>query len=384
MSETTTEKDAPKAARRKARLNQADVPAFSITEALRVPNALRDEYGKQSTRPLMVAKALKMTPTGGTFRMITGAAVAYGLTDAAAQGDSIGLTQLGRRAVAPTAEGDDIVAMREAVLQPRVVRQFLEKYDGSKVPSRSIATNVLEDEMSVPPDVSERALDMILENARAAGFLESISGQDYVNLQSTTPSSAGDASEQQDQDSDDAEDADQASSLSDLPSAPGGHPQPTPKGVLASNDLATNKRVFVSHGKNSAIVNQIKELLNFGGFEPIVTVEKESVSKPVPDKVMDDMRSCGAGIVHVGSESRLVDAKGDEVRVLNENVLIEIGGAMALYRRNFILLVEKGVTLPSNLQGLYEVRYEGDTLGYDATMKLLKAFNDFKASSYED
>ncbi|MEA2337251.1 MAG: hypothetical protein QOE82_1258 [Thermoanaerobaculia bacterium] len=51
---------------------------------------------------------------------------------------------------------------------------------------------------------------------------------------------------------------------------------------------------------------------------------------------------------------------------------------MALYDRKFILLVEKGATLPSNLQGLYEVRYEGEKLDYDSTMKLLKALNDFR------
>jgi predicted nucleotide-binding protein len=52
---------------------------------------------------------------------------------------------------------------------------------------------------------------------------------------------------------------------------------------------------------------------------------------------------------------------------------------MALYRRRFILLVERDVKLPSNLQGLYEVRYEGQRLDYEATMKLLKAFSDFKS-----
>lgn len=65
--------------------------------------------------------------------------------------------------------------------------------------------------------------------------------------------------------------------------------------------------------------------------------------------------------------------------MLNQNVLIEIGAAMALYCRKFILLVENGTALPSNLQGLYEVRYDGGKLDYDATMKLLKAFNDFRA-----
>jgi predicted nucleotide-binding protein len=49
------------------------------------------------------------------------------------------------------------------------------------------------------------------------------------------------------------------------------------------------------------------------------------------------------------------------VIAINPNVLMEIGAAMALYERRFILLVRQGVKLPSNLQGLYEVRYSGDT-----------------------
>jgi hypothetical protein len=70
---------------------------------------------------------------------------------------------------------------------------------------------------------------------------------------------------------------------------------------------------------------------------------------------MDDMRSCSAAIVHVGTELKLLDPQGNEHRILNPNVLIEIGAAMAVYGRRFILLVEGGVTLSSNLQGLYEV-----------------------------
>jgi len=60
-----------------------------------------------------------------------------------------------------------------------------------------------------------------------------------------------------------------------------------------------------------------------------------------------------------------------------------IGAAMALYNRRFILLVERGVTLPSNLQGLYKVYYEGDGLDYDSTTRLLEAFADFKNAPVE-
>jgi predicted nucleotide-binding protein len=149
-------------------------------------------------------------------------------------------------------------------------------------------------------------------------------------------------------------------------------------GLTAPAAAPSNNRVLITHGRNRDIVNQLKELLTFGNFQPVVSVEQETVSKPVPDKVMDDMRSCAAAIIHVGTELRLIDPNGKEHRILNPNVLNEIGGAMALYGRKFILLVEKGVSLPSNLQGLYEVGYEGDRLDYESTMKLLKAFNDFR------
>jgi CAP12/Pycsar effector protein, TIR domain len=123
----------------------------------------------------------------------------------------------------------------------------------------------------------------------------------------------------------------------------------------------------------------VKELLQFGDFEPVVTVENDTTAKPVPKKVLDDMRSCGAGLIHVGTEQTLIDKDGNEHHLLNQNVLTEIGGAMALWDDNFVLLVEEGVKLPSNLQGLYEVRYAGDALDHEATMKLLRTFKQFKS-----
>lgn len=136
--------------------------------------------------------------------------------------------------------------------------------------------------------------------------------------------------------------------------------------------------MFISHGKERAIVGQIKELLTFGNFEPVVSVERESTAIPVPEKVFEDMRSCGAGIIHVGAEGKYLDPAGKEHTKLNDNVLIEIGAAMALFGKKVILLVERGVSLPSNLQGLYRCEFDGDRLEYDSTMKLLKTFSMFR------
>jgi predicted nucleotide-binding protein len=135
---------------------------------------------------------------------------------------------------------------------------------------------------------------------------------------------------------------------------------------------------IISHGKQKAIIDQIKELLTFGSFEPVVAIERESTAIPVPEKVFEDMRSCGAGVIHVGAEGKYLDKEGTEHTKLNDNVLIEIGAAMALYGKKVILLVERGITLPSNLQGLYRCEFEGNRLDYESTMKLLKTFSQFR------
>ena len=152
----------------------------------------------------------------------------------------------------------------------------------------------------------------------------------------------------------------------------------TPEVKTPEKAPTAGNRVFITHGKNTKILGQVKELVAFGKFEAVVAQEHETGAVPVPDKVMDDMRRCQAAVIHVGVDGVLFDKDGNDVPQINRNVLIEIGAAMALYGRNFILLVEEGVTLPSNLQGLYECRYSGDELNMTATMKLLKAFNDFK------
>jgi predicted nucleotide-binding protein len=218
------------------------------------------------------------------------------------------------------------------------------------------------EEMGVPKDRAAQTLELILESAREVGFLREVKGQTYVDLEST-PVHVPTTAVQSDDEIGDA-------GLTAVE-------EPTP--ALPDRVVTTtNNRVFITHGKNKDIVAQLKELLTFGKFQPVVALERETVSKLVPDKVLDDMRSCYAAIIHAGTETRLLDADGQEHKFLNQNVLIEIGAAMALYGRRFILLVEQGVSLPSNLQGLYEVRYSGDKLDYESTMKLLKAFNDFK------
>ncbi|MFZ4808198.1 MAG: TIR domain-containing protein [Hyphomicrobiaceae bacterium] len=174
--------------------------------------------------------------------------------------------------------------------------------------------------------------------------------------------------------------SDKAASTEDrIDTAPADTASPTQIGATPFS--AVNKRVFITHGKNKKILDQVKEIVTYGGFEPIVAAEREGAAKPVPEKVMADMRTCAAAVIHVAVDEVLLDKDGNERPQINGNVLIEIGAAMALYPGyKFILLVEEGLKLPSNLQGLYECRYTGGELSGGATMKLLKSFNEFKSA----
>lgn len=359
-------------------LKQQDVPSASLDEALRLPQAVLDHYAGKPTAPLYVAKALNVDPKGSQLKVLSGAAIAFGLIDGGAQASSISVTELARRILRPTEENADMSAKREAVLKPRIFGEFLRNYDGHPFPRKDIAANVLEG-MGVPREKTAEVLERIEASARSVGFLEQIKDKIYVSLQGTAsgpgPSEYTKAETE--------ERADPDPEIQEPPHTPPNVRPIEPSAKVtalaaAIVDDQRRRRVFITHGKSRELVDPIKKLLEFGEMEPVVSVERQSVSKPVPEKVMDDMRGCGAAIIHVDADRTIVDRDSNEHVLLNPNVLIEIGAAMAFYGRRFILLVREGVKLPSNLQGLYEVRYGGETLDANATIKLLEAIKDIK------
>jgi hypothetical protein len=189
MSDKTTEvsEKVVAAVTKRPRLSQEDVPGYSLEQALRVARAIADNYAYKPTRPMHVASAMKMTPTSGPFRGITGASIAYGLTSGGAQGGEIAISPLGMRVVRPTTEGDDVAAKREALLRPKVVGDFLRQYDGAALPSDQIAKNVLLAK-GVPAERLSDVFELIVQGADAVGFLHDVGGKRWVDLTGTTAS----------------------------------------------------------------------------------------------------------------------------------------------------------------------------------------------------
>jgi len=359
--------------KKQSRISQSDVPAYSIDDALRIPRAIHENYGGDPTKPLDVAAAMDVKPASSSFRVLTGSAIAYGLTIGGYNTKEILVSDLGTMIIRPLEDGADVAAKRQAFLKPKIIGEFLVKYDGSQLPKENIARNVLVN-MGVPDERTEAVLSLIYDGAKSLGFLKEIKGTQYIDL----APAVGFVLETNDEDSEQEE---KSSLLAEAFAEDTSHDEVTQELNVNSAAAASNRRVFITHGKNKSFIDPIRKLLKFGELEAVVSVEKQSVSKPVPEKVMTDMRSCGAAIIHVEGEMHLLDSEANEHVVLNPNVLIEIGAAMGLYGRRFILLVKEGVKLPSNLQGLYEVRYDGDALDGQATIQLLEAINEMKSEN---
>ncbi len=345
------------AAPRKKRtyVSQSDVPSQSVEDALRVARALADEYGKESTRPIEVAKAMGLTPSAGPFKTITGASIAYGFTEGGYNAERIALTELGRRAIAPTEEGDDLQAKREGFLRPRVINEFLTKYDGSKLPSEAIAKNVLET-MGVAGAHTGRTLKVILAGAQKLGLLTDFNGNPWVNLDAALRQTAINEND----DDEDVEESDGEASHS-IAEELEGEPPPEP----AEKHLETKTRpnvLFVGHGKNKKPLNQLTALLGKLKIPYLVAAAEPNKGRPIPIKVRETMEQCGAGILIFSADEELFDKDQNSAWKNSENVGHELGAAAVMYDDRIIIFKEESVSLASNYESIGYIEFEKDKL----------------------
>jgi hypothetical protein len=136
---------------------QADFPQAALQQAQKIASGLVDNFAGDSGSPPDVALALGISPTSSAWQTLTGASIAYGLTEGGVNANIIKLTSLGRKLVAPEEEGEDVSARREAILKPRILREFFEKYRRAKFPNETIAGNVLKS-LGLPSVVSQKRL----------------------------------------------------------------------------------------------------------------------------------------------------------------------------------------------------------------------------------
>jgi hypothetical protein len=132
--------------------------------------------------------------------------------------------------------------------------------------------------------------------------------------------------------------------------------------------------VFISYS-DTKIVDQAKKLLDFLHYEYVVG-DKEEATIPIPENKFGLMKNCDCAIINISAGEQ--ERRYSGIYVLNSNVITEISGAYLKYNTQVVLLVERKVQLPSNLQGLKRIDYVDDELSFNAAMELQKTLAEFK------
>lgn len=346
-----------------------EFPVHQLDQAMVVAKAIAEQNAGKPMDRILVAKAIGRTPSSSEFRALLSSSLKYGLTIGTEKADRIELTELGTKVAKPMTPAEGRQALRDAALFPELLGRILRHYDQSQLPTGDFFLNSLERTFGVDAAHTQELAEILRKNAQTAGILEEIGSSHYVLLNREGSADSTRAGEE--------------------PSKPSGNdsgafsePKPTPPSqsrIVESDDEAeaaklANRRVFISHGRNIEIVEQVKTLLSLADFEYEIAVESETTAVPVPEKVREGMRRCGAAIICVTPELT-EDQKHPSI---NQNVLIEIGAAFVLYDKRVVLLWDKAVPVPSNLQGLYRCEINGGEISWTAGTKLLSVLKDLK------
>src|SRR3989344_7308388 len=168
---------------RRTYFKQADFPQTTLQQAQKIASALVDNFAGREGSPPDIALSIGISPTSSNWPALAGSSIAYGLTEGGVNANAIKLTPLGRKLVAPEEEGDDLAARREAIMKPRISKEFFERYRRAKFPNDMIAGNVLKT-LALPPDRVQSALEIVKANGRYAGIIRETPTGPFVNLDS--------------------------------------------------------------------------------------------------------------------------------------------------------------------------------------------------------
>jgi hypothetical protein len=345
-------------------------PRSSLNESLKIPQVIWDNYAGAPTAILDIANVMGLSPTGSGFIELVRSSQRYGLTNESFTQDvtkTISLTSLGNSIVAPTPEEDVNSFKRQALETPDLFREIFSTLQGKVIPPAEPFKNMLIRVFHLDKDDAETCYAILTQNIEELGLSDkTVQGKPYLRLDKL-----GSVAKQT---------PEEASSEAE------GAPAPEIKEVTITQGktipcppISKVPWVFISHSKNKKILDQIKQVLTFGNFNSEIAEERETTAIPLSDKVFGLMQKCNCAIINISADE---EKKQGETYGINENVLIEIGGAFLQYNKRVILIVDKKLkgVLPSMMQGLTAIFYEGDELSWNDGMRLQSALTSFRGS----
>lgn len=146
-------------------------PRRPLEEAIRVPVALKEQYGGNARPPDDVAQALGYpSRSSSSFFYQAAASRDFGLTTGGRDSTEIALDDRGRRYA--YAESGDVekAVLKEAFLSVDTFRTVFEYYKGPGLPEKKYLSNVLEGQFGLHPEVHDEFIDLYKQNTAFAGL----------------------------------------------------------------------------------------------------------------------------------------------------------------------------------------------------------------------
>ena len=135
-----------------------------------------------------------------------------------------------------------------------------------------------------------------------------------------------------------------------------------------------NNKVFVVHGHDEALKEKVARLLEKQGLEAIILSERANKGKTIIEKFEENSDVGAAICLFTGDDIGKEKSETVEKQRARQNVVYEAGYFMGkLGRERVIMLVDEGIDLPSDLQGVVytdseswktEILQELQSIGY--------------------
>lgn len=164
-------------------------PKHSISECLRIPQAILEQNaGKECTD----RDAARFAGVGytGLIGVEISSAIKYALLERPATG-KVRPTDITRRIVRPQKANDKIDAMREAVLRAPLISDLYKHYRGENLPDTTFLANTARDTYHVPVDKIDLFIEVFLKTLHEAKLLEDVGGKRRVVDVTHTPDVEG-------------------------------------------------------------------------------------------------------------------------------------------------------------------------------------------------
>jgi len=339
-------------------------PGIAITEAIEIPQGIRDHNAGRPMNRILLAKALNWSPASSDFRDLITASSKYGFTKGNYNSETIELTELGEQLTKPRSETEKLDAMRKGFRSIPLFEQLLTHYDNNKLPSADFLKNTIEREpFNVTPEWSAEAADIFITNGKAVGFIRDISGSPWVVIEAGPPA------------------AEVSKAITEVEKERVPPTETIEKKPVTPPEIPpvpTTLQFFIGHGKDKEALEQLKQILNQLGIPYVVAQEEPNVGRPISEKVKDLMDSCSGGIFLFSADEEFKDLNGNSIFRPRENVVYELGAASYKYDQRIVIFKEKGVSFPTDFRDLGHIEYEKGRLA-GKTMELLKELIALKA-----